>query len=57
MGVDSLSKLSWDQFDSIVFDLDGTLLNSQRQVSELTKRTLDELSRRGKKTIVATGRP
>jgi len=40
----------------IVFDLDGTLLNRHAQVSEHTRDTLQQLSRRGIAYTVATGR-
>jgi Cof subfamily protein (haloacid dehalogenase superfamily) len=40
----------------IVFDLDGTLLNSQSTVSEQTRDTLAALTRRGIAYTVATGR-
>ena len=40
----------------IVFDLDGTLLNSKSEVSGHTRETLQQLSRRGIAYTVATGR-
>lgn len=40
----------------IVFDLDGTLLNSSGQISQYSKDTLAELSHRGIAYTVATGR-
>jgi hypothetical protein len=40
----------------IVFDLDGTLLNSKSGVSEHTRETLQQLSQRGIAYTVATGR-
>lgn len=40
----------------VVTDLDGTLLGSERQLSERDRRTLLELGRRGIARVVATGR-
>lgn len=40
----------------IVFDLDGTLLNSRGRISDYTRDTLAELSERGIAYTVATGR-
>lgn len=40
----------------IVFDLDGTLLDSRGKISSLTRKTLAELSRLGIAYTVATGR-
>ena len=39
-----------------VFDLDGTLLTSQNIISETDKKTLRDLSEKGVKIIIATGR-
>ena len=39
-----------------VFDLDGTLLTSQNIISETDKKTLRNLSKKGIKIIIATGR-
>ncbi len=39
-----------------VFDLDGTLLTSQNIISETDKKTLRNLSKKGVKIIIATGR-
>ena len=43
-------------FKAVISDLDGTLLNSQHQVSEFTRSTLKTLVDGGVKFIVATGR-
>ena len=40
----------------IVTDLDGTLLNSEKQVSERTLRAIEEARRRGVYVTIATGR-
>lgn len=42
--------------DLIVFDLDGTLLNANSQISDYTRETLRRLSHRGIAYTVATGR-
>lgn len=39
-----------------VFDLDGTLLTSKNHISETDRQTLDCLSKKGVKIIIATGR-
>ncbi|SEJ29678.1 hypothetical protein SAMN05660742_105181 [Propionispira arboris] len=44
------------KIDGIVFDLDGTLLNSKKEVSEKNKAVLQMLQFRGIKVILATGR-
>ena len=41
----------------IAVDLDGTLLNSQSQLSDFTKETIKKVSQKGHKVIIATGRP
>ncbi len=43
-------------YKAVISDLDGTLLNSQHQVSEFTRSTLKTLVDDGVKFIVATGR-
>jgi len=43
-------------YKAVISDLDGTLLNSQHQVSEFTRSTLKALVGSGVKFIVATGR-
>lgn len=41
----------------IIFcDLDGTLLNNQKEITSLTKNTIKELKKRGVEFIIATGR-
>ncbi|MBR5543722.1 MAG: HAD family phosphatase [Oscillospiraceae bacterium] len=39
-----------------VFDLDGTLLNSENKISDIDKETLREISKLGIKVVIATGR-
>jgi len=42
---------------AIILDIDGTLMNSQRKISERTKNALLEAQNRGIKLILASGRP
>lgn len=42
---------------AILLDLDGTLLNDQKLITEQTKRTLMALQRQGVKVVLASGRP
>lgn len=44
------------KYKAVISDLDGTLLNSQHQISEFTRSTLKTLVDGGIKFIVATGR-
>ncbi len=41
----------------IALDMDGTLLNSKKKISLLTKRYLKKLAKKGHKIILASGRP
>ena len=41
----------------IAVDLDGTLLNSESQLSDFTKQTIKKVSAKGHKIIITTGRP
>lgn len=41
----------------IAFDLDGTLLNENRELSEYNIRTIKKLIKKGIKIVIATGRP
>lgn len=41
----------------IAIDIDGTLLNSQRQLTETVKQTLQAASKKGIKIVLCTGRP
>ena len=40
-----------------VFDMDGTLLNSEHEISKENLKALDYLSEKGIKVLIATGRP
>lgn len=41
----------------LVLDIDGTLTNSQKEISPATKRGIQETLKRGHKVILASGRP
>ena len=41
----------------IAVDLDGTLLNGESELSDFTKKTIKEISKKGHQVIIATGRP
>lgn len=45
------------QYEIIVLDLDGTLTNRDKVITPKTKDALMELQRRGKKIVLASGRP
>ena len=41
----------------IAVDLDGTLLNSDSQISDFTKKTIKKVVEKGHQVIITTGRP
>ena len=41
----------------IAVDLDGTLLNSDSQISDFTKETIKKVTEKGHQVIITTGRP
>ena len=41
----------------IAVDLDGTLLNSDSQISDFTKKPLKKVAEKGHQVIITTGRP
>ncbi|MGZ7222912.1 HAD hydrolase family protein, partial [Streptococcus pyogenes] len=41
----------------IAIDMDGTLLNSQKEISDLDKKTLQKAAKAGIKIVLCTGRP
>ncbi|MFR7029075.1 HAD-IIB family hydrolase, partial [Streptococcus pneumoniae] len=41
----------------IALDLDGTLLNSDSQISDFTKETIKKVTEKGHQVIITTGRP
>ena len=44
-------------YELLVLDLDGTLTNSKKEITEPTKRALLEIQADGKKVVLASGRP
>ncbi len=41
----------------IAVDLDGTLLNGESKLSDFTKDTIKQISKKGHQVVIATGRP
>ncbi|WP_426460909.1 HAD family hydrolase [Mycoplasma hafezii] len=46
-----------NNLETFIFDLDGTLLNSQKEVTKRTKQAIELLHKQGKRVVIATGRP
>ncbi len=44
-------------YEMLVLDLDGTLTNSEKKITEPTKKALLELQQKGKHVVLASGRP
>ena len=44
-------------YQMLVLDLDGTLTNSRKEITEPTRNALIEIQREGKKVVLASGRP
>ncbi|MGC4018525.1 MAG: Cof-type HAD-IIB family hydrolase [Muricomes sp.] len=44
-------------YKMLVLDLDGTLTNSKKEITEPTRNALIELQKNGKKVVLASGRP
>ncbi len=44
-------------YECIVLDLDGTLTNSEKQISKRNKEALFRIQEKGKKVVLASGRP
>jgi len=49
-------KSDYQTVNTYIFDMDGTLLNQEHKLSELTLNVLKELSDRGANLVIATGR-
>lgn len=45
------------KYKLIALDLDGTLTNTQKEITPLTKNKLLELAKKGVKIVLASGRP
>lgn len=48
--------MSRSKYQLIAIDMDGTLLNSQKQISEVTNQSLIRANEKGKICVIATGR-
>ena len=44
-------------YEILVLDLDGTLTNSEKKITPQTREALIEIQKRGKKVVLASGRP
>lgn len=44
-------------YELLVLDLDGTLTNSEKKISKATKEAILQIQKRGKKIVLASGRP
>ena len=54
--VKGIEEPEGDRYDLLVLDVDGTLLNSKRVISDVTKNALLEAQKRGKHLAIASGR-
>ena len=45
-----------DHYDALILDIDGTLVGSDKKISEYTKKCLIDAQKRGKKVAIASGR-
>ena len=54
--VKGIEEPEGDLYDAIVIDVDGTLLDSDKQISEKTVETIVDAQKRGKKIAIASGR-
>ncbi len=54
--VKGLDEPEGDHYDVLVLDIDGTLLNTQKEVTEATRDAIVEAQKRGKTVAVASGR-
>lgn len=54
--VKGIEEPEGDNYDALVLDIDGTLVNSQKVVSEATRDAIIEAQKRGKIVAIASGR-
>lgn len=54
--VKGIEEPEGDNYDVLVLDVDGTLFNSSRQISEKTVEAIESAQQRGKTVAIATGR-
>ena len=50
-------KISLDEIKAVIFDMDGTLLTSQKMISPASQATIKKLMDKQKKVVLASGRP
>lgn len=54
--VKGIEEPEGDHYDALILDIDGTLVNSQKVVSEATRDAIIEAQKRGKIVAIASGR-
>ncbi len=54
--VKGIEEPEGDLYDALVLDIDGTLVNSERQITEATRQAIIEAQKRGKTIAIASGR-
>lgn len=55
--VKGMEEPEGDNYDALILDVDGTLLNSAKEITDVTKNAIIEAQKRGKTVAIATGRP
>ena len=54
--VKGIEEPEGDRYDVLILDVDGTLVNSQKEITEVTRNAIIDAEERGKKVAIATGR-
>ncbi len=52
-----LEEPEGDNYDALILDVDGTLVNSSKEITEATRNAIVDAQKRGKTVAIATGRP
>ena len=52
-----LEEPEGDHYDALILDVDGTLVNSSKEITEATRNAIINAQKRGKTVAIATGRP
>ncbi len=52
-----LEEPEGDRYDALILDVDGTLVNSSKVITEATRNAIINAQKRGKTVAIATGRP
>lgn len=55
--VKGIEEPEGDRYDALILDVDGTLVNSSKEITEATKTSIIDAQKRGKTVAIATGRP